>query len=370
MTFEPLYPAYVFRELDRSYGSALNEINRGCPVVADFTFYFDRGGNFFAWPDSVFDAGYRYIGMFCDEELVGYGMIGLHSGNLGAELGPFLYLGDWRILPGHRGHSLGLQGAEALAVGLPEEVNLGYCLVKSGNAPVEWILRTEEAEHWTVERLCGFTAVNLLFLFKPVAPRYHEVRRATPADAAAMADTMQRAWDGMLFAPPPQEAREVEHDLEQLTRTGDGAYYLAFRGGRLAGLLRVWDATAIKRTTVLAYSRRANMLRAAYAGARRLFAGHLPPLPRRGGSFRSLTLHRAAVPDRDPAVLRDLLFQVLRDYQGRGYHLAHLGFTEDDPLRPAARWLPAQRFESELHLITRRGEELRDLEPWVDIARI
>jgi len=67
---EPLNPAYSFQALDRGDGPQLARINRACPIVADFTFYFDRGDDFFAWPDRCFEEGYRYAGIVCDDELV------------------------------------------------------------------------------------------------------------------------------------------------------------------------------------------------------------------------------------------------------------------------------------------------------------
>jgi hypothetical protein len=367
---EALNPAYAFERLQRSDGARLHEINRGCPIEADFTFYFDRGADFFAWPDGAFER-YRYIGIFCEEELVGYGMIGINRGWVGSELGQHLYLGDWRILPGHRGASLGQQGAEALAVDLPEELTCGYCLVKRGNSPVEWILRTRSADQWTVRHLCPFSAVNLLILFRPAAPRRHKVRRATAEDAELLADLMRRAWDGRLFAPEVT-VDAVRQDIQRLNREGEGAYYLAERRGHPAGLLRAWDASAVRRTVVLGYTQRGRLIRLAFGAARHLLRGMASP-PGPGEAFRSLTLHRVAVPDSDPAVLRDLLLAVIREHHGRGYHMAHLGLCGGDPLALAVRGLPAQRFLSEIHVITRRGFDPPEAErpvPWIDLERI
>lgn len=367
---EALNPTYSFEGLRREDGPRLGEINRRCPIVADFTFYFDRGEQFFAWADCTFD-DYRYTGIYCEEELVGYGMIGLNSGWIGSELGQHLYLGDWRILPGHRGFSLGQQGAEELAVDLPEEVTCGYCLVKRGNATVEWILRTRSAAQWTVQPLCDFEAINLLLLFRPAAPQRHRIRRATTQDAELLADVMRQAWDGRLFAPvvsPEQVAR----DIGELQRSGDGAYFVAEQRGQVKGVLRAWDTHRIRRTVVLGYSRKGQAIRLAVAGARQLLRS-FPSLPAPGQAFRSLTLHRVAVPNDDPEVLRDLLLAVVRDYHGQGYHMAHLGFCGGDPLRSAVRRLPAQRFESAIHLICRRGYDPPEAErggPWVDLQRI
>ncbi len=367
---KPLRPGYSFFTLGRNDSTQLTRINHACPIVADFTFYFDRGNDFFAWPDLCFEAGHRYVGIRYDDKLVGYGMIGLNRGHLGNDDGTFLYLGDWRILPDHRGHDLGLQGTEVLHEDVPDEVRYGYCLVKRGNTTVEGLLRTRESTNWTARPLCGFTAINLLFIFKPAPPRRHHIRRATTADASLMADAMGRAWAGKLFAPPAPDPQAVSQDLARLERIRQGGYYIALESGQVIGALRVWDSHSVKRTTVLCYPRRGKLLRLGYMGAQKLLSG-MAPLPPDGGSFRALTLHRVAVPEQDPEVLRDLILAVLRDHHGCGYHMAHLGFTEHDPLRTAVRRLPAQRFDSEIYLIARRGEVLREaMEPWIDIASI
>jgi hypothetical protein len=58
------------RSLDASYGPVLQEINRACPVVSDFTFWFDRGEDFFRWPELVYER-FFYVGIFADDDLVG-----------------------------------------------------------------------------------------------------------------------------------------------------------------------------------------------------------------------------------------------------------------------------------------------------------
>jgi hypothetical protein len=194
------------------------------------------------------------------DQLVGYGMIGLDRGWVGAALEPLVYLGDFRILPEHRSLSLGQQAAELLGAELGDDVRHGYCLVKRGNRTVEWILQTRNAPGWLVRPLCSFTTVNLLFTVRWPA-RGRGVRRASPADADALAETMRRAWDGRLLAPRVS-AESVARDLEELERTGTGGYYLAERRGRVAGALRVWDSHAVRRTVVLRLTRRGELVRA------------------------------------------------------------------------------------------------------------
>ena len=88
----------TYRDLDRSDGPALTAVNRACRIGADFSFYFERGADFFRWPDLVFDDA-RYVGIFRGDALRGYVMAARYRGFDGAGPSMLLYGGDARLLP-------------------------------------------------------------------------------------------------------------------------------------------------------------------------------------------------------------------------------------------------------------------------------
>ena len=47
--------------LDRDHSNQLLALSRACPIEADFTFWFDRSPDYFAWPKAVFDS-HHYFG--------------------------------------------------------------------------------------------------------------------------------------------------------------------------------------------------------------------------------------------------------------------------------------------------------------------
>lgn len=358
-----------FRPLDRSAEHRLHEINRRCPIQADFTFFFDREPDFFAWPDRNFEK-HRYTGIFEGETLVGYGMAGLNHGHVGTTQRPYLYVGDWRIVPEARGRRLAEQAVEALVDSFPDDVVVGFSLIKRGNIAAETIAKTAQAQRWVPSHLCSFEAVNLLPIMKPRRPRRFAVRRATPSDKDEMADLARKAWRGRTFAP-----HLTSDDWEKkLSQNGTTGYFLAESGSRLVGLLGVSDTHHHHRITVLGYSSRGNLVRFLYRQARRV-ARHLPALPQPQSAFRTLTVHDVAVADSDPTVLRDLLKAVLREHHGQGYHMVHVGFPGDDPLKPAVGWFPSQKFMSEIMIATRRDalSSIGDIDrtnPWIDLLKI
>src|SRR5512138_2973399 len=96
---EAAVAAVTTRPVGREDGPALLAINRACPIEANFTFFFDRAPDFFAWPDAVFDE-YEYLGVYSEEQLVGYGLWGTLDGWVGDGWGSYMYGGDLRMLPG------------------------------------------------------------------------------------------------------------------------------------------------------------------------------------------------------------------------------------------------------------------------------
>jgi hypothetical protein len=349
---------------------AMLAINRACPVVADFTFYFDRAPDFYAWPERVFQ-GYRYAGVFQDDGMVGYCMLGYRSGWVGDSWGTYFYVGDARVLPAARGHRLAESAALALEPLVPADVRLGVVLVKKGNRPADRIIRTTRPDDFVVQRLRGFEAVSIPLLFPLPGRGGCVVRPAAMEDAPAVAALMRRAYADRLLAP-----RVDEQELLRVWRTPGREperYRVAERHGRIVGVVGFWDMDPLRRTRVIRYSYRGAWLRRLYGVAARLRSARAASLPAAGEAFRALTAVDVAIEGGDPGILREILAAAVADHRVQGYHLLHVGFTEDDPLRDAVRSPLVQRFHSDLYLLVRRRDAARidpSRVPYVDLAMI
>jgi hypothetical protein len=358
------------RLLDGASAEPMLAINRACPVVADFTFYFDRAPDFFAWPEQVFQ-GYQYAGVFRDAGLVGYCMLGYRSGRIGASSGRYFYVGDARVLPSARGHRLAERAALALEPLVPPDVRLGVALVKKGNRPADRIVRTALPDDFVVQRLCGFEAVSIPLLFPLRGRAGCAVRPATMEDAPAVVALMRRAHGDRLLAP-----RVDEQELRRVWRTPGREperYRVAERDGRIVGVVGFWDMDPLRRTRVIRYSGRGAWLRRLYGLAARIRSVRAAPLPLAGEAFRALTAVDVAIEGNDPDILSDILAVAVADHRDQAYHLLHVGFAGDDPLREAVRSPLVQRFHSDLYLLVRRGDADRLAPgplPYVDLAMI
>lgn len=360
------------KKLTPEHNRQLLALSRACPIIADFTFYFDRAPDFFAWPAAVFDE-HAYWGIEQGGVLRACVGGGWREGFTGQGQGTFFYLGDARVLPELRGQRLAERIAMEAMNRLPQEIEIGFGIIKKGNLPAERSAATATPERFVPREVSTFEAYNIVPFRRLSRPGVNRVRRARPEDLPDMAALMTRCYEGRLFAPT-STVDTLAADLERLPGLPIEQYYLAERGGRLVGVLGAWDMTQLKRSVILRYTGRGKALRLGYRLVRLLYP-RATPLPESGEAFRSLSVTRLAVADRDPEVLRDMLATVVDDILGRGYHLLHVAFVGDDPLKRALRQTFAQRFESSLFVGTpsnARGPDplVGRIDPYVDLALI
>jgi hypothetical protein len=354
------------RPLTREHEARMHAINRACPVEADFTFFFDREPEFFRWPESVFES-FVYVGGFRDRELVAYALFATARGHAGALSEHFVFVGDARVLPGERGQGFPEKAARC-ALELVQPGGAGFLLLKRGNVAARAAMAKIRLESLAPAYMCGFDAANILLLRRTVGARRFEVRRANDGDVLRLAELMQRAYAGRLFAPivSPEELRR---DLARLPGLGIESYRLAFAGNELVGAVGAWDGDSMRRATVVRFSPRGWVTRAAYQTARVIFRS-AAPMPSPGQSFRSITTTRVAVPSDDPDILRDLILTIHNEHLGRGYHTIVVGFTGEDPLASALRGLPVQHFLSDVAVFAPPSNVAtiqRERRPYVDL---
>jgi hypothetical protein len=350
------------RRIDRTFGERMLEIDRACPIRADFTLFFDRAPDFFAWPDAVFERC-DYVGGFERDRLAAFGLIGFTRGFTGGQGSEVCYAGDLRALTEVRGQRFAVRSVEKVAEFVSPDVRLGFALVKQGNRQGERVLSAVGTKEVVFEPLTSFETHSVLLHRRFTSPRHVRVRRAGNDDIPALAALMQRAFAGRLFAPivTPDELRR---DITRLPGFGIDRYYLAFAGSELVGALGAWDMAPVRRAVVLRYSPRGTLLRWGYQAWRVMGRG--APLPVPGAALGAITTTRVAVPSGDPDVLRDLLCAVGDEHVGT-HHLLHVGFVGDDPLRAATRGLLKQRLGLGVSVIRTRDAAIPTGRPYVDL---
>jgi hypothetical protein len=110
-----------------------------------------------------------------------------------------------------------------------------------------------------------------------------------------------------------------------------GDFLLAIRGGRIVGVLALWDQQGFKQSVVRGYSGALRFARP-LVNLFRPWTG-LPRLPRLGSRFSHIYLSHVAVDDDDSGIFLSLLSRAIERATGRGYAYATTGFCEGHPLR-------------------------------------
>jgi hypothetical protein len=356
--------------LDASHGPAMLAINRACPIVSDLTFFFDRGDNFFRWPSLVYER-FLYAGIFHDDQLVGYCMVGLLRAWTGQEFEWLAVLGDARMLPEHRGLGWIEEALALLADVVPGKVRYGMFIIKEGNLSADRLRARFRPEGYTVRPVGRLTTQNLFLMRRMKPVRGVVVTKATPDDLDAIVALLREEWRGRLFAP----SVSAESLVRVICQPGLGweRTYVARQDGQVVGFLCAWDMGGFHATRVMSYSLKANLARGVHT-ATRLILQDAAPLPAAGETFKSVTIMTLATRGGDPDILRALLVAVNNDHLGQGFHLMHVGVTAPRGRSSALRSWYRQRFCSTIHLIS-RSEDLtppleRPPEPYLDLALI
>ncbi len=109
-------------------------------------------------------------------------------------------------------------------------------------------------------------------------------------------------------------------------------FFLAVRGGRIAGTLAVWDQSGLRQTHVEHYSRWLTLARPAYNALAAV--SRLRPLPAPGERIPYIYLACAATEDNDVRVFRFLLRAVHEALRRGPWSFAIAALHEADPLAP------------------------------------
>jgi hypothetical protein len=176
------------------------------------------------------------------------------------------------------------------------------------------------------------------------------IERATPADLAAIAVLLQRAYRRFQFAPVWRAA-----DLARLIATGGlriDDVLIVRRGPGLRACLAVWDQRSAKQTVVRGYVPWLGRLRPLVNLAAPLMS--MPRLPPPGSPLAQVYLSHVAVEGDDPTVFRSLLAAGLTLARRRGFEVALTGFAAGHPFAAEVRRHRAASYRSLLHLVHRQ----------------
>lgn len=322
---------YELRVLGEEWNNHLLKLTKKSPVdTGKFQILFDRSPDIFAIP-RLTSYKIRCLGLFANNELLGYAFATCQKRYLNQQLRDVIYLGNIHTFRKGAGkvllNLLSKRMERILAEGTSAEFIYAY--VAAQNFPA---MKLTEQGYFNSD-VVGQLSMNTLLLLYPVKQsRGYSVKRADRADIPAIVQLLEEEFQQRLLSPAI--SRDIFLDyLKRRPNFGIENYFIALKGGRLVGLCSAWDMTVFKKNRVLTYSTGMSMIRQVYNMAAKFSSA--ASLPAAGEPFRDITIAEYAVKDRNPDILEALLRYIANNYRTRGYHSLIFGSDSKDPLLKA-----------------------------------
>lgn len=181
------------------------------------------------------------------------------------------------------------------------------------------------------------------------------IRAAGESDLAELIRFVHRHGAEKQFFPvlQPEDFRPGSESIRDL-RIRD--FLVAERGGRLCGVMGLWDQSAYKQAVVRGYSGPLRWGRALY-NVYSCFRGG-GPLPAPGKQLSLAYTAFTCIADNNPDVYDQMLRTICAIAAQRGLDRVLVGLTERDPLLPVARRLPHIAYVSRLYTVCWKEESI------------
>lgn len=146
---------------------------------------------------------------------------------------------------------------------------------------------------------------------------------------------------------------------------------VARRGGKITGVMAVWDQSAYKQDIIDSYGSTLQRLRPIYNLAARLLRAS--PLTPPGEVMPLAFASCICVAGDDPAVMRELTSACVREAYARGKAYLMLGLADGDPLLPAAKRYLHVTYHSDLYALAWDDSVIGRVDgrvPYIEIATL
>jgi hypothetical protein len=247
------------------------------------------------------------------------------------------YLGQLRIDRRYRGRWLVSRGFSMLKELHNRDPLPGYlAAVTAGNREAEGILvKTGRKRFPTFHPVARYytLALPVSRATSGVAPRVSSVVSATANDIPEIVRFLQTSGPRRQFFPVWSEARLISLTTRLGLRIED--IQIAWRSGRIAGVIGLWDQSAYKQDVVRAYAGWLRLAAPLYNAGAPCFGR--PRLPKTGERIRSGFAVFNCIEQDSPSVFGDLLFATMHRAAVRGLDYVLMGLDERDPLFRTAR---------------------------------
>ena len=358
MTARPLArgPGFVTRDATPADNEQLIALSAACAMTGEIGLRIDRRPDFFAlnrlegerWQVGVAEAAGRVVGCIAVSERRAF-VNGIEMRTA--------YVGDFKVHPAHRDTRVAdslSHYAERVCAGLPPAAPV-VITVLAGNRAMERRLSGPRGVA-AFRKLATVRTYSIPILWRRRADESGAVRVETARWSDL--DEMAKLWNRL--APQRQLAQAMSvTSMAEWIRAAPGLDISSYRlarsvNGDILGFFAVWDQRPFKQLTVVAYSRRMRVARAAFNTLAPIFGAER--LPRKGAPLNCATIANVCVPESRPDVMRALILAAYGELRGKQYSFMNIGLDVRDPLGGALRGLLAQPTDVNAYVMTiRRG---------------
>lgn len=333
--------------------AALVELVRACPMAGSVELYFDRAPSFFTLSGLQGDGAHVWVVEDREPGRLAAAAAVASFPQVFVDGVPreVFYACDLRVHPERRGGRMVKRLYDAMTGwGVARGWDLGVTTIMHGNTAMAGVLEGKGAllPYHHVTTLRNFT---VQFVLPKRPPRGIVVRRATEADLPEMVAGWNRIQSAKQFAPVWTE-EGLRARLAQSPGLALEGYYLAFREGRLVGLLATWDQEAFKRMVVLGYAPEMRRMRRWYNPLARVLGLARMPEPGQAMPYLYATQLCAETP-RD---LEALLVAAYNDHRSPRYLFISTMLDLRDPLIRALDGFATQAVDIEFYVMDPLGK--------------
>lgn len=359
------------REINESYNDEILEIIRRSPINTNqLKLNFDRSPDFFALSNAGFDYS-RYAGLFINDTLKGFVGTSYYNGLVNGQEESIIYYTNLYVLPEARKRGFFFSSSEVLLKEKYNNARIGLTVVMKGNEDANRLIgrRSEEHPYSFYSKVCGaLTVKNILITLPKKRSTKINVRNATIEDIDTIVNLLDKSYQKRTFAPIVNRETFITNIDKRPDFTLEN-YFLAERDNKVVGVCAAMDINNMKRTRVIEYKGKFRFIRFAYLLLKPLFG--LPRLPKRGESFKDITLIDHACENNDPEIMESLLRTIYMIYRKLEYNTIIFGSYENDPLLKASDRFHTTSVESNILLGCESDELIRTInveKPYVNTA--
>lgn len=322
-----------FEPAGAEHDAALRRLMAANPMDGEVALAFEREPSFFLASDV--QAPFHQVVVGRDAatgEVVGVGTRAVRRGFVNGTPADVGYLADLRLDRRYRGGLVVGRAYDHLAsLHRDGRARLYFTMIAEGNRRALATIAAGRAGLPPYRDLGRFLspAVNLRRP-KPAVAFDGTIERGSPERLGEIVACLRRNLARRQLAPAYEE-RDFGSPWLRGFRVED--FFLAVRGGRVAGAIGAWDQRGFKQTVIRGYAPRIALARPFYNLAAHALGW--PRYPRTGECLRSFYASFVAVDGDDLQVFRALLRALYNAHAGGGHHYFVLGLHEDDPLAPA-----------------------------------